>query len=107
MHQQIQQKIESDSTVDVEYWESLLKRLIVYKAKAQLREIHESLKQKAAQFFNIAPMKIDWNINYMSEERKVFAIDRLTYAVLNKAVNFGIGNIKKEMMSQQEPDFGF
>jgi len=30
-------------TIDTEYWESLLKRLVIYRAKATLREIHAQL----------------------------------------------------------------
>ena len=41
---QIMSKIEEGGgTIDVEYWEGLLKRLIIYRAKATLREIHAQL----------------------------------------------------------------
>jgi hypothetical protein len=48
--QQLEQSIiatlTGGATVDVEYWEALLKRLVVFKAKARLREIHAELLQQ-------------------------------------------------------------
>jgi hypothetical protein len=38
---QIQRKLTSGEPVDVEYWEGLLKELIVWKAKGKLRDMHE------------------------------------------------------------------
>lgn len=38
---QVQRKLASDERVDVEYWEGLLKELIVWKAKGKLRDMHE------------------------------------------------------------------
>ncbi|KAL6063742.1 Cactin [Balamuthia mandrillaris] len=43
LEQQIAVKLGSGNMVDPEYWETLLKRLVVYKAKAKLRDIHASL----------------------------------------------------------------
>lgn len=41
LQQQVQRKLTSGEPVDVEYWESLLKELIVWKAKAKLSDMHE------------------------------------------------------------------
>eukprot|EP01103_Thecamoeba_quadrilineata_P002524 TRINITY_DN12474_c0_g1_i1.p1 TRINITY_DN12474_c0_g1~~TRINITY_DN12474_c0_g1_i1.p1 ORF type:complete len:626 (+),score=185.38 TRINITY_DN12474_c0_g1_i1:56-1933(+) len=50
LQEEISLKINSGSALDVEYWESILKKLTVMKAKAKLREIHaELLKSKLAQ----------------------------------------------------------
>ncbi|ORY73432.1 mid region of cactin-domain-containing protein [Leucosporidium creatinivorum] len=38
---QVQRKLASGEPVDVEYWEGLLKELIVWKAKGKLRDMHE------------------------------------------------------------------
>lgn len=38
---QVQRKLSSGAPVDVEYWEGLLKELIVWKAKGKLRDMHE------------------------------------------------------------------
>ncbi|GAA6061043.1 hypothetical protein JCM10212_004617 [Sporobolomyces blumeae] len=38
---QVQRKLSSGEVVDVDYWEGLLKELVVWKAKAKLRDMHE------------------------------------------------------------------
>jgi len=43
---QIKGHIENGHAADVEYWENLLKRLQIHKAKAKLREIHQQLLQQ-------------------------------------------------------------
>ncbi|KAM0793586.1 hypothetical protein ACM66B_001020 [Microbotryomycetes sp. NB124-2] len=42
---QVQRKLASGEPVDVDYWEGLLKELIVWKAKAKLRDMHEVVLQ--------------------------------------------------------------
>jgi hypothetical protein len=41
LQNQIQAKLSSGEPVDVDYWENLLRRLLVWKAKAKLRTFHE------------------------------------------------------------------
>lgn len=41
LQKQIQAKLTSGEPVDTDYWEALLKRLIVWKAKAKLKSLHE------------------------------------------------------------------
>ncbi|KAF9400373.1 hypothetical protein BGX21_004478 [Mortierella sp. AD011] len=43
---QIQSKLSSGGAIDVDYWEALLKTLIVWKAKAKLNAIHQVILQK-------------------------------------------------------------
>merc|ERR1719162_1653681 len=43
MEEQVNDKINGDASVDVEYWETLLRKLKVQKARAKLREFHASL----------------------------------------------------------------
>lgn len=43
MESNIEAKIESGDAVDIEYWETLLRKLRVQKARAKLREFHEQL----------------------------------------------------------------
>ena len=43
MEKSIEGKINSGGSVDVEYWETLLRKLKVQKAKAKLREFHSQL----------------------------------------------------------------
>jgi len=46
MQQQIMSKITAGNVVDPEYWEGLLGHLVVFKAKAKLREIHADLLRR-------------------------------------------------------------
>ncbi|PWN51453.1 hypothetical protein IE53DRAFT_378939 [Violaceomyces palustris] len=41
LQEQVRSKLTSGEPVDVEYWESLLKSIVVWKAKAKLRDMHE------------------------------------------------------------------
>ncbi|THG97594.1 hypothetical protein EW026_g4437 [Hermanssonia centrifuga] len=41
LQKQIQAKLASGEPIDVEYWEGLLKKLLVWKAKAKLKNLHE------------------------------------------------------------------
>ncbi|KAI9253708.1 mid region of cactin-domain-containing protein [Helicostylum pulchrum] len=43
LQKQIMQKLSSNEPVDVEYWENLLKELVVYKAKAKLNDMHQEI----------------------------------------------------------------
>ncbi|KAL7620749.1 hypothetical protein AAE478_009747 [Parahypoxylon ruwenzoriense] len=42
---QIQAKLRSDEVVDTDYWEQLLKSLLIFKAKAKLKNIYEAIKE--------------------------------------------------------------
>ncbi|GAA6035978.1 hypothetical protein JCM8097_005196 [Rhodosporidiobolus ruineniae] len=41
LQQQVQGKLASGEVLDVDYWEGLLRELVVWKAKAKLRDMHE------------------------------------------------------------------
>lgn len=50
LHEQITKRLNArDETLDVDYWQGLLKRLTVQKAKARLREMHAEILQKRLQ----------------------------------------------------------
>ncbi|KAI8636344.1 mid region of cactin-domain-containing protein [Parasitella parasitica] len=40
---QIERKLASNEPIDVEYWENLLKELVIYKAKARLNDMHQDI----------------------------------------------------------------
>ena len=40
---QVNQKLQSNEPIDVEYWEQLLDNIVVYKAKAQLRKVYKAV----------------------------------------------------------------
>ncbi|KAI8343039.1 mid region of cactin-domain-containing protein [Chlamydoabsidia padenii] len=43
LQKQIMAKLESNEPIDVEYWENLLKELVVFKAKARLSTMHQDM----------------------------------------------------------------
>lgn len=43
LQNQIQKKLASNEPIDVEYWENLLKELVIYKAKARLNGMHQEI----------------------------------------------------------------
>ena len=45
LQSQVQKKLASNEPIDVEYWENLLKELIVWKAKSKLKDMHEVVLQ--------------------------------------------------------------
>jgi len=64
----ITQQIESGVAVDVEYWESLLKKLVVFRAKAKLKEIHaDMLRRKLAE---LETMQAKQSVNSNGEASK-------------------------------------
>lgn len=45
LEKQIKAKLQSDEQIDTDYWEQLLKSLLVFKAKANLRKICDAIKE--------------------------------------------------------------
>ncbi|KAI1503018.1 mid region of cactin-domain-containing protein [Biscogniauxia marginata] len=45
LEDQIQAKLRSDEVMDTDYWEQLLKSLLIFKAKARLKAIYETIKE--------------------------------------------------------------
>jgi hypothetical protein len=43
LQDQIVRKLNSNEPIDVEYWENLLKELVIYKAKAKLNDMHQEI----------------------------------------------------------------
>ncbi|KAI8354183.1 mid region of cactin-domain-containing protein, partial [Blakeslea trispora] len=43
LQNQIMKKLSSSEPIDVEYWENLLKELVIYKARARLDEMHQEI----------------------------------------------------------------
>jgi len=61
---QIQAKLRSDEVMDTDYWEQLLRRLQVYKAKAKLKKIYDEIQEiRIAQLKEIDPDKAAALIN--------------------------------------------
>lgn len=45
---QIKAKLQSDEAIDTDYWEQLLRNLLIYKAKARLTKVYEAIKESRA-----------------------------------------------------------
>jgi len=48
----------------------------------------DDLKEKTSTLLKIPPMNITYAVNYMTSDKKDFEIDRGTFKILQKAVNF-------------------
>lgn len=60
LEKQIKAKLQSDEHIDTDYWQGLLRNLLVYKAKAKLRKICEAIKEsRIEQFRSLNPDKAD------------------------------------------------
>jgi Conserved mid region of cactin len=55
---QIENKLRNGGPVDIDYWEAVLKALVVWKAKAQVRDLHLILAHKITEADKIAAEKI-------------------------------------------------
>ncbi|KAF9902243.1 hypothetical protein EC991_005153 [Linnemannia zychae] len=54
---QITRKLSGGGVIDVEYWEALLKTLVVWKAKAKLNQIHQVILQKRLDQLKVRQMR--------------------------------------------------
>lgn len=60
LEKQIKAKLQSDEHIDTDYWQGLLRNLLVYKAKAKLGKICEAIKEsRIEQFRSINPAKAE------------------------------------------------
>lgn len=53
LEKQIKAKLQSDEQIDTDYWQGLLRNLLVYKAKAKLRKICEVIKDSRIEQFKL------------------------------------------------------
>lgn len=61
LEQQINRKLDSDEPIDVDYWQQLLENLLVYKAKAKLKSLYQTVlenKLHAIREENVAEAEI-------------------------------------------------
>ncbi|PWN29792.1 hypothetical protein BDZ90DRAFT_230639 [Jaminaea rosea] len=47
---QVRAKLRSDEAIDVEYWEGLLRQIVVWRAKAKLRDLHEVVLENRLEY---------------------------------------------------------
>lgn len=50
LQDQVRDKLRSNEPIDVEYWEQLLKQIVVWRAKAKLRDLHEVVLENRLEY---------------------------------------------------------
>ncbi|CAO1620516.1 unnamed protein product [Parajaminaea phylloscopi] len=50
LQDQVREKLRSGEPIDVEYWEALLKQIVVWRAKAKLRDLHEVVLENRLEY---------------------------------------------------------
>ena len=76
---QVEAKLASGGPVDVDYWEALMKSLLVFKAKAKLREMHASmLKKRLEQLKDKMKEEVDKVAQELVESENVQVADQLS-----------------------------
>ncbi|GAA5993860.1 hypothetical protein JCM5350_006818 [Sporobolomyces pararoseus] len=87
LQSQVQRKLSSGEVVDVDYWEGLLKELVVWKAKAKLRDMHEVVLS-----------------NRLEQLRKKQRDEAIKYAQEVKSVLQQPGGEEEEQREEQEEE---
>lgn len=52
LEKQVKAKLQSNEDIDTDYWEQLLRSLLVWKAKAKLKKVYEAVKESRAAMLN-------------------------------------------------------
>ncbi|KAM0278469.1 hypothetical protein ACHAQH_005136 [Verticillium albo-atrum] len=53
LEKQVKAKLQSNEDIDTDYWEQLLRSLLVWKAKAKLKKVFEAIKESRAAMLNL------------------------------------------------------
>lgn len=105
LQDQIMRKLKSNEPVDVEYWENLLKELVVYKAKARLNEMHQDIL--AARLEQLREKQREEALKVQEELERVLSMQETE--VQGQGVGAGEGlesePVDEEMMEAQDQAF--
>ncbi|KAG8927643.1 hypothetical protein FRC02_007975 [Tulasnella sp. 418] len=93
LQRQIQDKLASREPVDVEYWEGLLKSLLVWKAKAKLKSAHEVVVQNRLE-----------QLRKRQRDEAIQAQQELLAGVGSKASSRNWGDMQAEAVSGDHAD---
>lgn len=99
LQSQVQRKLTSGEPVDVEYWESLLKELIVWKAKGKLRDMHEIVLGNRLE--QLRKKQRDEALKHKAEIRHALVKPTATLATLEEE---GEGDGEEEEMEIEQED---
>lgn len=105
LQDQIMRKLRSDEPIDVEYWENLLKELVVYKARARLNEMHQEIL--AARLEQLREKQREEALKVQEELEQVLSMQ--SAEVHGQGVGAGEGieaePVDEEMMEAQDQAF--
>ncbi|KAG0166300.1 hypothetical protein DFQ28_007550 [Apophysomyces sp. BC1034] len=102
---QIMKKLSSNEPVDVEYWENLLKELVVYKAKAKLNAMHQELLSK--RLHQLRTRQREEALKVQEELEKVLSMQSTEVYGRGVVAGEGISSepVDQELMEQQDRTF--
>lgn len=105
LQDQIERKLKSNEPIDVEYWENLLKELVVYKAKARLNDMHQEVL--AARLQQLREKQREEALKVQEELERVLAMQETE--VHGQGVGPGEGimtePVDEEMTEVQDDEF--
>ncbi|KAF7721123.1 hypothetical protein EC973_005388 [Apophysomyces ossiformis] len=105
LQSQIMKKLSSNEPVDVEYWENLLKELVVFKAKAKLNTMHQELLSKRLQ--QLRTRQREEALKVQEELEKVLSMQSTEVHGRGVGAGEGIPNepVDQDLMEQQDRSF--
>ena len=105
LQDQILSKLRSDQPVDVEYWENLLKELVVYKAKARLNEMHQDIL--AARLEQLREKQREEALKVQEELERVLSMQETEVHGQGVGAGEGIESepVNEELMEAQDQAF--
>lgn len=105
LQQQIMRKLGSNEPIDVEYWENLLRELVVYKAKAKLTDMHQEML--ASRLVQLRTRQQEEARKVQEELEKVLSMQEIE--VHGRGVEAGEGinvePVDQEMTEEQDRTF--
>lgn len=104
LQSQVTRKLQSNEPIDVEYWENLLKELIIYKAKAKLRDMHQVLLMK-----RLEQLRLRQRMEAQKVQQELEKVLAMHGQVRGRGVNSGEGleaePVDEELMEEQDKRF--
>ncbi|KAF3106903.1 hypothetical protein TWF569_005848 [Orbilia oligospora] len=108
LEKQITRKLRSNEPIDVDYWEQLLRSLIVWKAKARLKKVYESVINSRLDMLRKQQKEEAENIRQklevvLSGPLPVKEIEADGDAIMDENANTNEGNAKKQPLRERRP----
>ncbi|KKY35267.1 hypothetical protein UCDDA912_g04747 [Diaporthe ampelina] len=102
LEKQIKAKLQSDEQIDTDYWQGLLRNLLVYKAKAKLRKICEAIKESRIEHFRSRnPARAEALASADADGSRAVDFSQATRALYEREVARGISE-NEEIFTAEE-----